>query len=86
MIGFVVAQKIQQIFGLAAGRSQVDVGDPDRTIPLRARSGRSAGIQDVSSCAMMAHIKSRLCDTDIASKMACLHDLLGSLKVRVLPM
>jgi hypothetical protein len=71
MVGIVVPQKIQQIFDLAAGRSQVDVGDPDRTIPVRAGSGRSAGNQTVSRCAIMGRIESRACDNDIARIALC---------------
>ena len=45
-VGFVVAQEVEQIFGLAAGCSQVNIGNPDSAVPVhRQRRGKIAGIQ-----------------------------------------
>ena len=67
VVGIVVPEEIEQIFGLATRCSQVDVGDPDRAIPVRAGIGRDAGSQDVGRAAMMARIKSLQCYKGIAS-------------------
>jgi hypothetical protein len=42
MLGLVVPQKVQQVFGLAAGGAQVHVGNPDRAI-LGLEDGRQVG-------------------------------------------
>ena len=66
VIGFVVPQEVQQITSLAAGCSQVDVGDPDGPVSVHPGGGDSARIQDMSLVVMMSRIGSRQYDKDIA--------------------
>jgi hypothetical protein len=61
LVGLVVPQEIQQIVGLAAGCSQVNVGNPDRPVPVYWKGRIVARLQNIRLVVMMARIKARRC-------------------------
>jgi hypothetical protein len=57
LVGLVVPQEIEEIVGLAAWRSQVNVGNPDRPVPVYWKGRIVARLQNVSLVVMMWALK-----------------------------